>query len=141
MNDDLRSKVIESSQTAEKFIAVFYDSLDKRRHQMSRLYLDNAIMTWNGNGIRGEENIQKFIEDLPAMEHSVLTLGAQPVIDDAVINQKTLLLLVSGLIKMSNSSKPFQQTFVVTAQDDKWKIVNDCFRIQDALSTQNKKST
>lgn len=108
---------------------------------MSRLYLDNAIVVWNGNGTTGKENIQKYFQELPMTEHSVTTLDAQPVIDDATLNQKTLLVMVSGMFRLQgNSQKQFQQTFMITAQGDKWKIVSDCFRIQDALSTIDKKS-
>lgn len=108
---------------------------------MSRLYLDNGIVVWNGNGTTGKENIQKYFQDLPTTEHSVTTLDAQPIIDEATLNQKTILVMVSGYFKLgNNSSKPFQQTFMITAQGDKWKIVSDCFRIQDALSTVDKKA-
>lgn len=139
MNAALRSNIEESSRTAEDFTKLYYESLDKKRHQMSRLYLDNGVAVWNGNDITGKDNIQKFFESLPATEHTVVTVDAQPVIDEAVSSQRTLLLIVSGSIRVNNSSKPFQQTFMVTAQGDKWKIVSDCFRIQDALSTVNKK--
>lgn len=108
---------------------------------MSRLYLDNAIAIWNGNGTTGKENIQKFFQDLPTTEHTITTLDSQPVIDESVSNQKTLLIMVSGMFRVSNNpGKQFQQTFMVTAQGDKWKIVSDCFRIQDALSTVERKS-
>lgn len=107
---------------------------------MSRLYLDNAIAIWNGNGTTGKDNIQSFFQDLPTTEHTVTTLDAQPVIDEATSNQKTLLIMVSGMFRvLNNSAKQFQQTFMITAQGDKWKIVSDCFRIQDALSTADKK--
>lgn len=107
---------------------------------MLRLYLDNAIVVWNGNGTNGKEAIQKFFLDLPTTEHSIVTLDAHPVIDDATLNQKTILVMVTGLIRLQNNpQKPFQQTFMITAQADKWKIVSDCFRIQDALSTGEKK--
>lgn len=141
MNAALRTNIEESSRTAEDFTKLYYESLDKKRHQMSRLYLDNGVAVWNGNDITGKDNIQKFFETLPATEHTVVTVDAQPVIDEAVSSQRTLLLIVSGTIRINNSSKPFQQTFMVTAQGDKWKIVSDCFRIQDALATVNKKTT
>lgn len=108
---------------------------------MSRLYLDNAVADWNGNGTTGKENIQKFFQDLPITEHTITTLDAQPVIDEATSNQKTLLIMVSGNFRVQgNAQRQFQQTFMITAQVDKWKIVSDCFRIQDALSTVDKKS-
>lgn len=47
---------------------------------MSRLYLDSGLLSWNGNGIRGHEQIQKFIIDLPTSDHSLVTLDAQPIL-------------------------------------------------------------
>lgn len=106
---------------------------------MARLYLDTAVAVWNGNGTTGKDDIQKFFQELPSTEHTITTLDAQPVID-AAITQKTLLIMVSGSSRIQgNQPKQFQQTFMITAQGDKWKIVSDCFRIQDALSTAEKK--
>lgn len=103
---------------------------------MSRLYLENGIAVWNGNGTTGKENIQKYFLELPSTEHSITTLDAQPIIADDTLNQTTLLVMVSGMFRLQgNPQKQFQQTFMITAEGDKWKIASDCFRIQDALST------
>lgn len=137
---DLRLNIEESTKTAGDFTKVYYDSLDKKRHQMSRLYMDNAIAVWNGNDVCGKDNIQQFFVSLPDLEHTVLTYDVQPIIDETVSNQQTLLLIVAGTIRIKQKvSKPFQQTFMITAQGDKWKIVRDNFRIQDALSTLQRK--
>lgn len=101
--------------------------------------MDNGLLTWNGNGAAGKESIEKFLQELPSSEHTISTLDAQPVIDEAVGSQQTLLIEVSGTVKFQdNPSRMFQQTFMVTAQQDKWKIVSDCFRIQDALCVDRK---
>lgn len=133
MNTDLAKKANEANQTATEFSKLFYDHLDKKRHQLSRLYLDSAVATFDGNGTSGKEAIQKFYESLPASETVIASLDAQPMIDDATSN--TILLMTSGITRLGNKQKSFQQTFVITAQGDKWKIVSDCFRIQDSLST------
>ena len=46
---------------------------------MSRLYMDTAILIWNGNGIEGKDQIQNFWTELPSSDHSVITLDAQPI--------------------------------------------------------------
>lgn len=106
---------------------------------MAKLYLDNGLLTWNGIGASGKESIEKYIQELPASEHTISTLDAHPVLDEAVGTQITLLIQVSGTVKFhEQSTKMFQQTFLITAQGDKWKIVSDCFRIQDALCVDRK---
>lgn len=143
MDGVLRMSIEESSKAAGDFTKVYYESLDKKRHQMSRLYMDNAIAVWNGNDVIGKDNIQQFFINLPDIEHTVTTYDVQPIIDEAIANQQTLLLIVAGTIRFKKHerelSKPFQQTFMITAEGGKWKIVRDCFRIQDALSTLHKK--
>ena len=75
----LKAKIDQACRTAEEFTKLYYESLDKRRYLISRLYLDTATLIWNGNGIEGKDNIQKFWTDLPSSDHSVFTLDAQPI--------------------------------------------------------------
>lgn len=102
---------------------------------MSKLYLENGILVWNGNGISGIERIQKFFLELPSTDHTIVTLDAQPILEIAVGDQLTFIIQVCGIVKYQDKPpKSFQQNFVITAQGDKWKIVSDCFRLQEPLS-------
>ncbi|XP_043666278.1 NTF2-related export protein isoform X3 [Vespula pensylvanica] len=131
---DLKSKIDQACRTAEEFTKLYYESLDKRRYNyifqlISRLYLDTATLIWNGNGVETKDNIQKFWTDLPPSEHSIITLDAQPITGPGITSQLTFLVKVGGQVKFEEkSSKPFNQTFLITAVGDKWKIVSDCFR-------------
>lgn len=50
-------------------------------------------------------------------------------------DQLTVLVRVSGQVKYQEKiSKQFTQTFTVAAIGDKWKVVNDTFRMQDPAS-------
>ncbi|XP_030766115.1 NTF2-related export protein [Sitophilus oryzae] len=133
--DQFKGKVDQACRIAEEFTKLYYETIDKRRHLMSRLYLNTGILSWNGNGIKGNEQIEKFIIELPPSDHALTTLDAQPVLDVAVNGQLTFIIQASGTVKYQDKSpKTFQQNFVVTAQGDKWKIVSDCFRIQEPLN-------
>ncbi|CAD7012077.1 NTF2-related export protein [Ceratitis capitata] len=135
MDSVLRSKVESCCRTAEDFTKLFYTSFDKRRHHMGRLYLDNGLLVWNGNGSSGKDNIQKYLIDLPTSEHTITTLDAQPIVDEAVGGQLTYMIQVGGTVRYADdSARPFQQTFIITAQEDKWKIASDCYRLQDGLA-------
>ena len=60
------------------------------------------------------------------------TLDAQPILDSSA--GKSYLIQVSGTVKINNQkSRAFQQSFLITAQDNKWKIVTDTFRLQDGI--------
>lgn len=43
------------------------------------MYMDTATLIWNGNGVEGKDNIQKFWTDLPPFQHAINTLDAQPL--------------------------------------------------------------
>lgn len=45
------------------------------------------------------------------------------------------MIQVSGTVRYSDKiPKTFQQCFIVTADGGKWKIVSDCFRLQEPLA-------
>ncbi|XP_043518090.1 NTF2-related export protein isoform X2 [Frieseomelitta varia] len=123
MEQDLKTKIDQACRTAEEFTKLYYESLDKRRYLISRLYLDTATLIWNGNGIEGKDNIQKFWTDLPPSDHSVFTLDAQPITGPEMADQLTFLVKVGGQVKYDDKiSKPFSQCFLIAAMGDKWKI-------------------
>lgn len=43
------------------------------------MYIDSSTLIWNGNGVTGKDNIQKFWMDLPPSEHTIQILDAQPI--------------------------------------------------------------
>ncbi|XP_067003080.1 NTF2-related export protein isoform X2 [Anabrus simplex] len=134
MEQDFKSKVDQACRTAEDFTKHYYESVDRRRHLLSRYYLDTAVLVWNGNGTVGKEQIQKFFEDLPTSQHTLTSLDSQPVLGAVVANQLTFLMQVGGFVKFQErASRPFQQNFMITAEGDKWKIVSDCFRLQEPV--------
>ncbi|CAG9840459.1 unnamed protein product [Diabrotica balteata] len=136
--DDLRLKIDQACKVAEDFTKLYYDTLDKRRHLIARLYLETGLLSWNGNGVTGNENILKFMIDLPPSSFTIQTLDAQPVLDTAVNGQLTFIIQVTGNVKYQDKSpKTFQQNFIITAQGDKWKIVSDCMRLQEPLNAKN----
>ncbi|KAL1502337.1 hypothetical protein ABEB36_007492 [Hypothenemus hampei] len=133
-NVETKAKIDQACRVAEEFTKVFYDYMDKKRHGIAKLYLDTGVLSWNGNGVKGNEQIQKFIIDLPTSDHTLVTLDAQPILDTAVNGQLTFMIQASGTVKYQDKSpKTFQQNFIVTAQAGKWKIVSECFRIQEPL--------
>ncbi|KAG7297935.1 hypothetical protein JYU34_018690 [Plutella xylostella] len=119
-------------ETAEEFTKVYYQQVDHSRHLTSKLYMDTGLLVWNGNGINGNEKIQKFLMDLPPSSHTLKTLDAQPLAENLVANKLTYLIQACGDVTYQNNDtkKPFQQTFLIVAVDGKWKIASDCFRLQ-----------
>lgn len=95
--------------------------------------MNNGLLSYNGNNIVGDNEIADFLLKLPPTEHIITTLDAHPIIESNA--GKTILIQTSGTIKIDKerSSRAFQQTFLITAVESKWKIVTDTFRLQDGI--------
>uniref|UniRef100_A0A665UMR6 NTF2 domain-containing protein n=1 Tax=Echeneis naucrates TaxID=173247 RepID=A0A665UMR6_ECHNA len=135
---DFRTHVDQSCRYSEEFVNIYYDCMDKKRRNLTRLYLDKATLVWNGNAVSGQDALGEFFELLPSSEFQVHTLDCQPVHEQATQGQTTLLVVTGGTVKFEgNKPRFFNQNFLLTAQaspnNDQpvWKIASDCFRFQD----------
>ncbi|XP_067141915.1 NTF2-related export protein 2 [Centruroides vittatus] len=135
---DKKVKIDQACQSGEEFAKKFYETFDKRRHVVSKLYLDAANVTWNGNSVSGKENIGKFFESLPPSESTVTCIDAQPINDQFVQGQTTVLITAAGTMNFSGRSPYlFSESLLITAQQSEeghvWKVVSDCFRFHEPL--------
>ncbi|XP_023489091.1 NTF2-related export protein 2 isoform X2 [Equus przewalskii] len=137
---DFKTYVDQACRAAEEFVNIYYETMDKRRRALTRLYLDKATLIWNGNVVTGLEALNNFFEMLPSSEFQVNMLDCQPVHEQATQAQTTVLVVTSGTVKFDgNKQHFFNQTFLLTAQSTPnntvWKIASDCFRFQDWASS------
>uniref|UniRef100_A0A0L8FSK0 NTF2-related export protein n=1 Tax=Octopus bimaculoides TaxID=37653 RepID=A0A0L8FSK0_OCTBM len=96
---------------------------------LSKLYMTNAQMVWNGTFVEGMTEIMKFIEHLPSTETSVETFDCHPLADVVSQGQTTIGVTTFGLVKFPRKkSKAFHQHFILTSQENVWKIVSDNYR-------------
>ncbi|XP_069026949.1 NTF2-related export protein 2 isoform X2 [Embiotoca jacksoni] len=112
---DFRTHADQSCRYSEEFVNIYYDCMDKKRRNLTRLYLDKATLVWNGNAVSGQDALEQ-----------------------ATQGQTTLLVVTGGIAKFEgNKQRFFNQNFLLTAQaspnNDQpvWKIASDCFRFQD----------
>lgn len=133
---DFKTYVDQACRAAEEFANIYYETMDKRRHAIIRLYLDKATVIWNGNVVNGLEALANFFETLPSSEFQINMLDCQPVHEQATQAQTTVLVVTSGAVKFDgNKQHFFNQNFLLTAHSTPtntvWKIASDCFRFQD----------
>ncbi|XP_075576785.1 NTF2-related export protein 2 isoform X3 [Pelecanus crispus] len=76
---DFKTYVDQACRAADEFVNIYYETMDKRRRALTRLYLDKATLVWNGNAVSGQEELNKFFEMLPSTEFQVNVLDCQPV--------------------------------------------------------------
>ena len=75
---------------------------------------------------------QFYLDKVPSSSHQITSFDAQPVLESAVNGQTTVSVMVAGTVRYQDKrTKPFQQTFLLTAQGDKWKVATDTFRYQE----------
>ncbi|XP_069130823.1 NTF2-related export protein 2-like isoform X3 [Argopecten irradians] len=129
---DFQTKVDQASEAGETFSKLYYDSFDKKRHLIQKLYMDSATLIWNGTTVNGLEKILKFFETLPTSEHSIDSLDCQPLTDQVSGGQMTVAIKTFGTVKYQGSkTRAFHQNFMLTSLNNVWKIVSDSFRFQE----------
>ncbi|KAM4887962.1 NTF2-related export protein 2-like [Thomomys bottae] len=142
MSADFKTHVDQACRAAEEFVSIYYDTMDRRRRALPRLYLDEATLLWNGNVVTGLGELASFFEMLPSSEFQVTMLDCQPVHGQAAQAQSTVLVVTSGTVKFDGDRQHyFNQNFLLTTQPASgsgggtvWKIASDCFRFQDWAS-------
>uniref|UniRef100_A0A8C5QJN2 NTF2-related export protein n=1 Tax=Leptobrachium leishanense TaxID=445787 RepID=A0A8C5QJN2_9ANUR len=135
-SSDFRMDVDLACRAAEEFVTLYYETIDKRRRQLIKLYMDTATLVWNGNAISGQAPLIEFFEMLPSSEFQVNMFDCQPVHEQATQGQKTVLVVAHGTVKFEgNKQHYFNQNFLLTLHatpsNSVWKIASDCFRFQD----------
>ncbi|XP_074059205.1 NTF2-related export protein 2 [Macrotis lagotis] len=136
MSVDFKTNADQACRAAEEFVNIYYETIDKRRRVLTRLYLDTATLIWNGNAISGLNALNEFFETLPSSEFQISVVDCQPVHEQATQSQTTVLVVTCGTVKFDgNKQRYFNQNFLLTAQvmpnSTVWKIASDCFRFQD----------
>ncbi|XP_013921374.1 PREDICTED: NTF2-related export protein 2 isoform X1 [Thamnophis sirtalis] len=134
---DFKVYVDQACRAAEEFANIYYETMDKRRRVLTRLYTDDATLVWNGNAVSGQEALAKFFEMLPSSDFQLNTFDCQPVHEQATQNQTTVLVVTSGTVKFDgNKQHFFNQNFLLTEQTTNnntvWKVMSDSFRFQEA---------
>ncbi|XP_013773512.1 NTF2-related export protein 1-like [Limulus polyphemus] len=137
---DRKTQISQACQSGEEFARIYYEKFDKQRHLISNLYEQSGNVVWNGNYVTGRENIGKFFQNLPASESDLLSLDAQPILDEFVQGQTTILVHAAGNIKFSGKNRcKFSESFLLTAKQGNdgsvWRVVSDTFRFHEPLPT------
>ncbi|XP_051824767.1 NTF2-related export protein 2-like isoform X2 [Antechinus flavipes] len=91
---DFKTNADQACRAAEEFVNIYYETIDKRRRVLTRLYLDTATLVWNGNAISGLNALNEFFETLPSSEFQINVVDCQPVhvlfLDDEFPSKKSL---------------------------------------------------
>ena len=89
--------------------------MDQKRHQITKLYSNDAILVYEGNKIKSSKEIGDFYGKMPSSSHRVTTLDAQP------ISQK-MLNGISSVLVSGNDSFDYRSIFPFSKSNKMWYI-------------------
>ncbi|ELU00043.1 hypothetical protein CAPTEDRAFT_106742, partial [Capitella teleta] len=113
----------------EQFVKLYYETMEKRRHMVSKFYMDSSTLLWNGNPAKGLTEVTSFLENVPSTKYVIEGMDTHPMPGEPIVDQKSILVTTSGTVQYEDSnSKGFFQNFILTAQGTTWKIVSDSMR-------------
>ncbi|KAJ1362001.1 hypothetical protein KIN20_021407 [Parelaphostrongylus tenuis] len=122
----------EICKEAKNFTTIFYDAMDRKRDKINYLYCDNAAtLVWNGNAVSGCDSIFKFISSLPETDHHLVSVDVQRVNTGLPQSTEVLTIHTAGSVVIGGAVHGFTHTFVLTLEDDKYKILSERFRYVD----------
>ncbi|XP_054164032.1 NTF2-related export protein-like [Oppia nitens] len=122
-------RITQGCDDGKKFAELFYEKLDKGRHTMGQLFHESANVLWNGNPVTGKANAVTFYESLPTVETQLFSIDAQPVLEAAAGQQICITVVCNGKMKFaSNVTRSFTESFLLTAENNVWKVLTDTYR-------------
>ena len=130
---DFRILCDQASDAAEQFSNIYYNTFDKQRHLLSKLYTNLSTVIWNGNAYHGQSKINEFFINLPGTAHELSTVDCQPVNQIASPDRTSVLVVCEGNVRYGDDRrrKYFTQNFLLMSDNNTWKIVTDNFRFID----------
>ncbi|KAF9072872.1 nuclear transport factor 2 [Rhodocollybia butyracea] len=119
----------EINAIAKQFTDFYYSTFDANRPNLSSLYREGSMLTWEGSPIQGGAAIIEKLVSLPFSKvvHKVETLDAQP----SSPTLPSVIVSVTGLLLVDDSTNPlqFSQTFHLIPDGGSYYVQNDIFRL------------
>ncbi|KAL4065279.1 hypothetical protein V8B97DRAFT_2108732 [Scleroderma yunnanense] len=114
---------------AKQFTDFYYNTFDVNRANLSSLYRESSMLTFEGIPIQGAAAIIEKLTTLPfqKVQHKVTTLDAQPSSPTIA----SLVVSVTGLLLVDDSPNPlqFSQVFQLIPDGASYYVLNDIFRL------------
>ncbi|KXJ89727.1 hypothetical protein Micbo1qcDRAFT_165069 [Microdochium bolleyi] len=114
-------------EIAKQFVEFYYNQFDSDRNQLSALYRDGSMLTFESSASLGVGAIVEKLVGLPfqKVKHQVSTLDAQPSVSGGV------LVLVTGQLLVDEEQRPmnYTQTFQLMPEGGSYYVLNDLFKL------------
>ncbi|KAL0075432.1 hypothetical protein J3Q64DRAFT_1766572 [Phycomyces blakesleeanus] len=117
---------------AKAFVDFYYETFDRNRQELTPLYRENSMLTFEGQQTVGAAAITEKLVNLPFQKvgHRISTTDAQP----ADFERGSILVSVTGLLLIDEEQNPqmFSQTFHLIPEGGSYWVFNDIFRLNYA---------
>jgi len=132
MNDkEFKERTEDAEQAAQQLCDSYYECLDKKRHQIHRMYAESSILIYDGKRLKSQDEIKKQLTDGDDSNHRIETLDVQPVDDSMTDGKSSFLISAAGSVRFGTKSaiqKVFNHHFVVAKVDGHLKIISQTVR-------------
>ncbi|RYO74252.1 hypothetical protein DL766_002219 [Monosporascus sp. MC13-8B] len=112
---------------AKQFVDYYYQTFDSDRRNLSTLYRNNSMLTFESQPYQGTASIVEKLVGMPfqAVKHQLETLDAQPVVNGGVF------VLVTGKLLVDEEQRPmsYTQAFQLLPEGGSYFVYNDIFRL------------
>ncbi|XP_054631615.1 nuclear transport factor 2 isoform X1 [Dunckerocampus dactyliophorus] len=108
------------------FVRHYYHLFENDRAKLADLYIQESLLTWEGDKLRGKEPIMKKLLnlDFKKIEHTITAQDHQPTPDNCVLS------MVVGQLKADNDQiMGFHQIFLLREINTSWVCTNEMFRL------------
>jgi len=134
---------LEAVEAADNFVELFTNFMDKSRQTVTKFYVEESCLCWDGNIVKGLEPISRFYNSLPTTNHIVMAFDAQPLAPSVVAQTPgqppSIVIAMAGLVEFTQagSKSNFNRSIIlIPAQGDQlkpgssWKVLSDTMRLQ-----------
>ncbi|KAI8875697.1 nuclear transport factor 2 [Backusella circina FSU 941] len=117
------------NSVAKAFTDFYYQTFDATRQQLTPLYREQSMLTFEGQQFVGASNIVEKLVSLPfqKVQHRVSTTDAQP----GAPGSGAIIVAVTGALLIDEEQNPqmFSQTFHLIPENNSYWVYNDIFRL------------
>ncbi|WBW74266.1 nuclear import protein Nxt2 [Schizosaccharomyces osmophilus] len=113
---------------ATQFTQFYYQTFDTDRSQLSSLYRDESMLSFEGAQLQGAKDIVEKLMGLPfqRVQHRISTLDAQPTGANG-----SVVVMVTGelLLDEEQMAQRYSQVFHLVNNGGNYFVLNDLFRL------------
>ncbi|KAH6647568.1 nuclear transport factor 2 [Truncatella angustata] len=114
-------------EVANQFVTFYYSQFDSDRKQLSALYREQSMLTFESSATQGAAAIVEKLAGLPfqQVKHQVATIDAQPGLNGGVF------VLVTGQLLVDEEQRPmsYTQAFQLLPEAGSFFVFNDVFKL------------